>query len=267
MKKKLIAILLLFSICLAGIQMPALAADSATTAPAEEEPLSEELQQYVADLKARRDEKEYDAVIEDAEAFLRKNPDSPAYSKVEKICIQCYIRKGRDLINDNQREAAWNLFEEALAIYEDSPYVGEIQKDFDKLKKLLKDELPKSGQVFHNRDTVHGGAGKLVINNSGKRMLVKIEKASGSNKGDYITVFVRSDGKASVNIQPGNYTLKYARGDTWYGTKEWFGSETEYYVADTTLEFAQWPYYSTWTWTLGVTNGNLSTTAIDADDF
>ena len=267
MKKTVIAFLLALCLCFSLSSMSIAWAETAAETEMEDEVLQQH--QMIRDgIKVLVKEKKYDEAIASAEIFLADYPDSPIRAKMEKTCIQAYVGKAQGMIDSKQREDAQYLLENCIDQYQDSEYVEIAETALKSLKDLLKAELPKSGAVFHDRTAVHGGYGKLIINNSGKRTLVKIEKASGKDKGSYITMFVRSDGKAEVNIQPGEYLLKYAMGTTWYSTKEWFGSETEYYQADTVLEFAKLPYYSTYTVTLEkVVGGNLATYSIDPSDF
>ncbi|MBQ3802467.1 MAG: tetratricopeptide repeat protein [Oscillospiraceae bacterium] len=269
MKRKLLALLLLFTVCLGSFQITAMAADTTAATDLEEEtdPVLAEHQEFLDELKALQETKDYDAVIEQAEAFLRKNPDSPLYGPIEKVCIQSYVRKARALIDSKHREDAEELLNECADRYADSEYLYIVEKDQQALKDLLKKEIPKTGKVFHNNSTVHGGYGKLIIKNSGTKRLVKIEVASGKNKGQYISVFVRPNAKAEVNIQPGKYILKTATGKTWYSSTEWFGSEMDCEQWEGTFEFAKLPQYTTWTITCGVSGGNMGSTPISKSDF
>ncbi len=263
MKKKLIALLLLFGLCLGCFQMTAFADDAAAAEAVEEvDPVLEEDQAFLDELKALQEAKKYDEVIEQAEDFLWDNEDSPLYGPIEKVCIQSYVRKARVLIDNKQREKAQNLLEECAEQYEDSEYLYIVEKEQQALKDLLKKEIPKTGKIFHDRSSIRGGYSKLIVKNSARKTLVKIESASGKNKGDYITMFVRSNGKGEVNLQPGKYIIKFARGDTWYSSKEMFGSDTDYFQPEGTYEFKS-GYY----WELTLDEGTDYLPGIDADDF
>ena len=268
MKKKLIALLLLFGLCLGCFQMTAFADDAAAAAEDVEEeevdPVLEEHQAFLDELKKLQEAKKYDEVIEKAEDFLWDNEDSPLYGPIEKVCIQSYVRKARALIESKHREKAEKLLNEAADRYEDSDYLYIIEKDQQSLKDLLKKEIPKTGKIFHNNSTVHGGYSQLEIKNSGSKLLVKIEVASGKNKGQYITMFVRPNATAKVNIQPGKYNLKFASGKTWYSSTEWFGSEMLCEKLNKVYDFKN-GYI--WTITLGVFDGNVGSTTINRDDF
>lgn len=266
MKKKLIALLLLFGLCLGCFQMTAFADDAAAAAEAVEDeevdPVLEEHQAFLDELKALQEAKKYDEVIEQAEDFLSDNEDSPLYGPIEKVCIQSYVRKARVLIDNKQREKAQDLLEECADYYEDSDYLYIVEKEQQALKDLLKKEIPKTGKIFHDRSSIRGGYSKLIVKNSARKTLVKIQSASGKNKGEYITMFLRSNGKGEVNLQPGKYYIKFARGDTWYSSKEMFGSETSYFQPEGTYEFKP-GYY----WEITLDEGTEYLPGIDADDF
>ena len=179
MKKKQIALLLLFGLCLGCFRMTAFADDTAAAAEAVEkeevDPVLEEHQAFLDELKTLQEAKKYDEVIEQAEEFLSDNEDSPLYGPIEKVCIQSYVRKARVLIDKKQREKAQNLLKECADYYADSDYLYIVEKEQQALKDLLKKEIPKTGQIFHKNSTVYGGNSQLTIKNSGSKLLVKIE--------------------------------------------------------------------------------------------
>ena len=260
MKRKLLALLLLFSLCLGCFPMTALAAE-----PADDEvAVVDEDEAAWEDIKALMDAEEYDEAIAQAETYMRSNPNSPVYDKVEKTCIQSYVRKARVLIEEKHREDAQELLEECADRYADSEFLYIVEKDQESLKQLLKKEIPKTGQIFHKNSTVYGGNSELTIKNSGSKLLVKVELASGKNKGEYITMFVRPNATASVKLKAGKYILKFASGDTWYSSTEWFGSDMYLEKIDKVYDFKDWYI---WTITLGATNGNVGSTTISRDEF
>ena len=73
----------------------------------------------------------------------------------------------------------------------------------------------------------------------------------------------------TVKVPLGQFTIKYASGDTWYGYNYFFGPETVYNKANSSFTFArESDGYSGYTITLyKVRNGNLKTQAISAHDF
>lgn len=258
MKRKLIALLLLFCLCLGCFPMTAAAAET------EEEDFLAEHEAAWEDIKALMEAEEYDEAIAQAEAYMRSYPDSPVFDKVEKTCIQSYVRKARVLIEDKHREEAQELLEDCAYRYADSEFLYIVEKDQEALKKRLKDEIPKTGQIFHKNSTVYGGNSQLTIKNSGSKLLVKIEVASGKNEGEYITMFVRPNATATVKLKAGEYILKFASGDTWYSSTEWFGSDMYMEKINKVYDFEDW---YVWTITLGASDGNVGSTSISRDEF
>ena len=269
MYKRFLAFLCIFALCLSFCVISAFA---------EAEEPQTEMDEYEAivahDTEIRNEivqlykDKQYDEAIEQAEAFLDENPESPIAEKFRKTCIYSYVGKAKQLRDSRHREEALELLDTCIDLYEDATDIQYAKDAKSDLKKLIKDETPKNGQVFHNTNVVRGGYGTLKVESGDTPVLVKVEVASGSHKGEYINLFVRKNSTASVHIQPGTYNVKYCVGDTWYGPGEWFGSEMERYQCDTTLEFAKLPYYTTWTLTLySVADGNLTTFPISSDDW
>ena len=255
MKNRIISLLCIFVFCLSAFSIPAMA----EAIPAE----SEDVVQSELDARIEQDTAYRNEIVQ-----LYKNKEYDEAIDQAKTCIYSYVGKAKLLRDSHQREAALELLDTCIERYEDSV---DIQYAIDAkaaLNKLIKDETPANGHVFHNTSVVRGGYGTLKVKSGSYPVLVKVEVASGAHKGEYINLFVRAKSTASVHIQPGTYLVKYCVGETWYGPGEWFGSEMERYQCDTTLEFSKLPYYSTWELTLySVVDGNLSTYPISAEDF
>jgi len=52
-----------------------------------------------------------------------------------------------------------------------------------------------------------------------------------------LTVFVYGGQSAKIDVPLGSFELKYATGDTWYGTKDLFGPNTACSKADKRFDF------------------------------
>jgi hypothetical protein len=52
-----------------------------------------------------------------------------------------------------------------------------------------------------------------------------------------VSVFVHAGSKVEIDVPLGNYVLKYAMGDKWYGDTHLFGPSTSYGKANTILNF------------------------------
>lgn len=126
--------------------------------------------------------------------------------------------------------------------------------------------LPNSGTI--RRHTNAGGVAPLQIHTrSGTNFLVKLENSDW--RIEVLDVFVRGGETVDISVPLGNYIVKYASGNSWYGYKNYFGPDTVYSKADSTLHFtSDGNQYSGYTITLyRVVDGNLSTSQISASQF
>lgn len=156
---------------------------------------------------------------------------------------------------------------------EDTPD-GSLPKDD---VKTVQDENPDS-----NLTPVKITNGQIVTAPDGDR-IAPLEIKSSGNDNYYIVLspvdfearrngamsFYLSGKKLETDVPIGEYEIYCACGDTWYGTEHKFGAYTSYFKFDDTFEFSE-DEDGTYGWTLTlykVSNGNLSTDSIGADDF
>lgn len=108
----------------------------------------------------------------------------------------------------------------------------------------------------------------LSINtSSGSNYLVKlVDTYTGE---DVMDIFIHGGSNIEVEVPLGNYHIKYASGETWYGYQYYFGPETGYSKAESIFRFKDTGYQVTgYTLTLyRVTNGNLRTKGINKSQF
>lgn len=80
-----------------------------------------------------------------------------------------------------------------------------------------------------------------------------------------MSFYVRAGETVTVGVPADYLYIYFASGETWYGTTDLFGSNTNYSMDDELLDFTDG---RSWTYTLyPVNNGNFSETPIDPDDF
>lgn len=127
--------------------------------------------------------------------------------------------------------------------------------------------LPKDGEVrMTNRKQKR--IAPFEINSSyASHHLVKLADAATGKP--VMTVFVRGGSTVKVDVPLGNFTVKYASGDKWYGDTHLFGPDTSYAKADENFNFRQTGnQVSGYSITLyKVDNGNLQTEEIEAEEF
>lgn len=154
-----------------------------------------------------------------------------------------------------------------------SPSFGssETAPDIDSVNSHLSPQpLPKLGAV-QSYATQEPIAPFEIRSSPGTNYLVKLVDAY-SNK-DVLSVFVHGGSPVTVKVPLGNYVVKYAAGQTWYGYEHLFGKQTAYSKAETTFEFqkevtTEGTRINGYTITLyTVHNGNLSTQHIQKDEF
>ena len=125
-------------------------------------------------------------------------------------------------------------YDQAKKLYKDKKFYsasvafGEsLYKDWRKQRTACVQKWPKNKEIWRN-SKVKGSAVKLTIQIKGKdkktATVVRIYK--GSTAASY--VFISGNGKATVKLPVGTYTIKSGSGQTWYGTKEFFGKYGAY---------------------------------------
>ena len=135
---------------------------------------------------------------------------------------------------------------------------------------LQRQPLPESGEILTYVRQEHIAPFE-IRSSSGTNYLVKLVDAY--SKQTVLTVFVRGGIPVQVKVPLGNYVVKYAAGQTWYGYEHLFGGETSYSKAETTFSFQRESTsegYSINGYTITlfkVQNGNLSTREIRKDEF
>lgn len=127
-------------------------------------------------------------------------------------------------------------------------------------------DTPPTGEVQRlNSET--GIAPLEISSSSGENYVVKLTNADSGE--DVLTIFVRGGQTEKVDVPLGNYVVKYASGEKWYGYKHLFGPSTHYSKADRTFTFSKnGSQVNGYTITLyKVKDGNLHTSQISQNDF
>jgi hypothetical protein len=142
---------------------------------------------------------------------------------------------------------------------------SETSKPEDPDKFLTPQVLPQTGWGRSSTGSSSFGSISIQTRFGAGNLWVKIVEAYGSQRA--VTVlFIRAGDSYMINLPSGTYRIKMASGDTWYGTKDLFGSKTSYSVADDTFPIAR--RGDSWTVQLiPQVNGNLQEKTISASDF
>lgn len=126
--------------------------------------------------------------------------------------------------------------------------------------------LPYSGKVRFRGDGPCVAPFQIKAS-YGNHYLLKLVRINPDE--DVLDVFVRSGTTVEIKVPMGEYEVRYASGETWYGYDRLFGPETSYSKADTTFAFLfNGDQIRGYTVTLyKVANGNLRTSKINPNSF
>lgn len=131
--------------------------------------------------------------------------------------------------------------------------------------------LPYNGAVFyreHDHRTYDSYVAPLEIKAEGEdcNFYIKMVTASGES---ILEFFVRAGETAEVNMPTGTFYLRYACGSKWYGQDQYFGEDTAFFSSKDAFHFTESDDgYNGYTVSLHkIPGGNLSTEAIDPEDF
>ncbi len=136
----------------------------------------------------------------------------------------------------------------------------------NKYASLVEYALPYSGEVklYQNEERV---APLQIKAGAGGHYLVKL--VDYYSQSPVMTVFVKGSSNITVDVPLGNYELRYASGNRWFGYDNLFGPDTSYSKADTNFDFSSDGYQvSGYTITLyRVSDGNMRTSKLRPGQF
>lgn len=135
------------------------------------------------------------------------------------------------------------------------------------IKSMPSVPRPLSGTYNENFDEQQAIAPLEIRTDAGADYYVKV--VNTANDIDTLTIYIRGGETIEVEVPLGNYEIRYASGDNWYGDEELFGADTSFNKADELFDFVETNYQiSGYTITLyQVVDGNLETKSINKDQF
>ena len=223
---------------------------------------------YQIVVKAMSD-KRYEDAIDAAYDYLTDNLFSNRYEEVVGIRVDAYIALTEQYESDEKYEKALKTAKECLEIASGDAK-NKAEAKYDALMAFIEEMRPANGETFEN--SCVGGYCVLEVVNNGEDALVKLEDVSDP-AGKVLVLYVRAGETARVNVKDGEYTFKYASGETWYGMAEYFGEKTDFYKAMSNLEFSTSygggnVYYHEQQITIApVDGGNMGSLGISEDSF
>ena len=182
-------------------------------------------------IKKLSDAGKHDDAIAFAEEYMAGRPLDEVQGQVVSNCLKAYVRKATALMRQGRCEES-----EALLLACRKTYSAVDTADVDRALASLDRVIaePKSGSVLTNH--ARGEYGSVTIRAGDAPALIKI--IGVGNDSNYMTVYIRGGESATVHIKDGNYRLRYATGEKWYGEAELFGTATSFYSVDTVLRFS-----------------------------
>ncbi len=181
-------------------------------------------------IKKLIDARRFDEAIELAEEYMAGQDPSEAPAEVMTRCLQACARKAAVMMRDGEYERTDAYLQECRERYAGAD-LTELDRALASLDRAIGE--PESGAVLAG---IKGEYGTVTVRAGDSPALVKI--VSLSDPKNALTVYVRAGETAAVHVKDGNYTLRYATGDKWYGEDELFGSATRFYSVDTVLRFS-----------------------------
>lgn len=170
---------------------------------------------------------ERETVLENGETSY--NLDE-ALSQITESVIYPKIKNKVMLLNDEDYQAGLKYMKQKkyYSAYESFGY-SDLKEAAKKAKQCVQD-WPKTGEIYHNNSLKGAKNVKLTVKvnrDSKKATLVRIYKGSTLVS----CLFIRGSGKATTKSMPeGTYVIKEGVGTKWFGLKEAFGRDGNYWT-------------------------------------
>ena len=219
-----------------------------------------------AEVKRLNEAKQYDEAIEYAEKRINGRRPDEVQGGLVRQCVNAYASKANSLTKSGSYEEAYELINACR-----ETYAGADLSAATAAMRTLNQAIgePRNGQLFAS--SARGGYCTLTIRAGDTPAFVKL--INDKDPKLTLAVYVAANRSATVHVRNGPYTIRYARGEKWFGTKLLFGKNTRYFSTDTTLSVstdhdALAVVYHEYKLTLGSNNKwNISFSPIDASEF
>lgn len=120
---------------------------------------------------------------------------------------------------------------------------------------------PTSGTISINTVSAEEKTSKIAVHASSQDCVVKLKTSNGKT---VLSFFVRANDTVTVCVPARVLYAYFAQGDTWYGWSSYFGESTVYSKDSSPTDFSNYTIEYT---LYRVSNGNLSLTQVDEEDF
>lgn len=120
---------------------------------------------------------------------------------------------------------------------------------------------PASGTISINAVSTEEITSEITVHASSQDCVVKLKTSSGKT---VLSFFVRANDTVTIGVPARVLYAYFAQGDTWYGWSSYFGESTVYSKDSSPTDFSNYTIEYT---LYMVSNGNLTLTPVDEDDF
>ena len=158
----------------------------------------------------------------------KHNGDAGAYEPEEGLDLVAEKLKSLNPAGSKARYDEAKKLYKAKKFYSASIAFGEsLYKDWRKQRKSCVQKWPKNKEIYHNK-SVKGSNAQLQVqvNKQDKNTATVVRIYKGDKLASIL--FIGGNGKATAKLPAGTYTVKTAKGSTWYGTNELFGKYGSY---------------------------------------
>jgi hypothetical protein len=149
--------------------------------------------------------------------------------------------------------------------YQDFKNLGSFKDSSDRMQQCAT-AFPATGELYHNEGYVSSSSA-IVIDGTNSSYTSYYKIYSGDNL--VSTIFLNTGGSCTVEVPPGDYTIKEASGTTWFGEEVMFGDEGYYEILlfDGSNNYFTLEYNVKVTITLSVLDGDVGSSPTDRTGF
>lgn len=165
-------------------------------------------------------EKATDA-LETAKEFLNSEYGPDFADQVNELCCGAYVKIAKYNYSNDYYQTALYYIDQCKELYAETETVSQIYAVEKSVWQTLADIEPENGEIV--ADTLGSGDHRFAIDDSNAETNTLVKVVSVSDESKYMTFYVRAGESAEVRIPAGEYIIKYADGETWYGKQSMFG--------------------------------------------
>ena len=207
-------------------------------------------------------ESSYEKAIERFDTIIKDYSDTTLLASAQTAKADCQIALAEQSYGKRDYYLAMKMLDEMGTKYRQ---LESYQMIYDQIVSELDKARPKNAAVIAG--SLNWGRCNFRITAADQDLCFKFQNTKDPSK--YKMVYVRAGQKATVNVEDGTYSIKWAAGKYWYNKDHLFGDDTQYRSIGTVgfnTTYGNNRVYFSYV-DLDMTSSSLSATPIDADDF